>query len=131
MTSMASVNNETLNGLIRHFKDDRDDLEMIVRAVETFEDYHRAIYRLELTRRLFSCNAIDSDAYRSETVARDRTRTVNHNAVIAQVGFLNRLAGEAGLPPFYDGVVSEERPHRRALADAVLAFVGTVIDGRA
>ena len=75
MTSMASVNNETLNGLIRHFKDDRDDLEMIVRAVETFEDYHRAIYRLELTRRLFSCNAIDSDAYRSETVARDRTRT--------------------------------------------------------
>ena len=51
---MASVNNDTLNGLIRHFKDDKDDLDMIVKAIETFEAYHQAIYRLEIMRRLFS-----------------------------------------------------------------------------
>lgn len=127
---MASVNNDTLNGLIRHFKDDKDDLGMIVKAIETFEAYHQAIYRLEITRRLFSCNAIDAESYRAETVERDRSRTVNHNAVIAQVGFLNRLAEEAQLPPFYDGVVSEERPYRRELANAVLEFVENVIRER-
>ena len=127
---MATVNNETLNGLIRHFKDDNDDLEMIAKAIEVFESYHQAIYQSELTRRLFSCKAIDSDTYRSEYSSRDKTRNVNHNAVIAQVGFLNRLAEEAGLPPFYDGVVSEERPYRRELANAILGFVEEVIRNR-
>lgn len=125
------LNKEILDELIRHFKDDKDDLEMIVSSIETFEDYHRAIYRLEITRRLFSCNAIDSDTYRSDTVERDRARTVNHNAVIAQVNFLNRLAQEANLPPFYDGIVSEERPYRREVANAVLEFVRDVIVNRA
>ena len=127
---MAAVNNETLNGLIRHFKDDKDDLDMMVKSIEAFESYHQAIYQSELTRRLFSCDAIDSETYRSEYSSRDRTRSVNHNAVIAQVGFLNRLAEEAGLPLFYDGVVSEERPYRRELANAVLAFVEEVIQHR-
>lgn len=79
---------------------------------------------------MFSCDAIDSATYRSEYSSRDRTRSINHNAVIAQVGFLNRLAEEAGLPPFYDGVVSEERPYRRELANAVLGFVEEVIQYR-
>ena len=125
-----SVNVETLNGIIKYCMDDKDDLEMVVKALETFEDYHHAIYRLEITRRLFSCNAIDSDTYRSETVDRDRTRTVNHNALLGQVNFLNRLAEEAGLPPFYDGIVSEERPYRREVANAVLEFVREVIVNR-
>ncbi|MBQ2675088.1 MAG: DUF3232 domain-containing protein [Prevotella sp.] len=124
------MNNDTLNGLIRHFKDDKDDMDMIVNAIEVFESYHQAIYQSELTRRLFSCDAIDSDTYRSEYSSRDRTRSVNHNAVIAQVGFLNRLAEETGLPPFYDGIVSEKRPYRRELANAVLDFVRNVIDNR-
>jgi len=122
-----SVNVETLNGIIKYCMDDKDDIEMVVKALETFEDYHYAIYRLEITRRLFSCNAIDSDTYRSETVDRDRTRTVNHNALLGQVNFLNRLAEEAGLQPFYDGIVSEERPYRREVANAVLEFVREVI----
>ena len=121
------VNTDTLNGLIHHFREEQEDLDMIVNALEVFEEYHRAIYNLEITRRLFSCQAIDPETYRSETVRRDRTRTVNHNAVIAQVCWLNRLAEEAGLPPFYDGVVSEEKPYRRELANAILEFVREVI----
>lgn len=127
---MAAINRDTLNSLIRHYRDDRDDLDMIVKTLEAFEDYHRAIFRLEITRRLSSCDAIDPETYRAETEQRDRTRTVNHNAVIAQVGMLNRMAEEAGLSPFYDGVVSEERSCRRILADAVLEFVREVMVNR-
>ena len=43
---------------------------------------------------------------------------------------MNRMAEEASLPPLYDGVVSEERPYRRELADAVLAFVREVMINR-
>lgn len=125
------INNDTLDGLIRFFRDDKDDLDMIIRAMEIFEDYHQAVYRLEITRRLFSCDAIDSETYRYETVTRDKSRTVNHNAVIAQVNLLNRMAQEAGLPLVYDGVVSEERPYRRELANAVLEFIQEVIANRA
>ena len=100
-------------------------------AMETFEDYQNAIYRLEITRRLFSCNAIESETYRSDTVERDRLRTYNHNAVIAQVNLLNRMAEEASLPPFYGGVVSEEKPYRRELANAILDFIWEVIVNRA
>ena len=125
------VNIETLNGLLRHFRDDQDDIAAIVHAMETFEDYHNAIYRLEITRRLFSCNAIESETYRSDTVERDRLRTYNHNAVIAQVNLLNRMAEEASLPPFYEGVVSEEKPYRRELANAILGFIQEVIVNRA
>ena len=124
------VNTDTLNGMIKFFHDDSETLDMIVTSLETFESYHQAIYALEITRRLFSCGAIESDKYREQTQTRDRTRTVNHNALIAQVNFLNRLAAEAKLPPFYDGVVSEERPYRREVANAVLEFVRQVIVDR-
>lgn len=126
-----TVNIETLNGLLRHFRNDQDDIKAIVHAMETFEDYQNAIYRLEITRRLFSCNAIESETYRSDTVERDRLRTYNHNAVIAQVNLLNRMAEEASLPPFYGGVVSEEKPYRRELANAILDFIWEVIVNRA
>ena len=125
------INSDILNKLIVHFKDDADDIAMIVSAIESFEDYHRAIYKLELTRRLFSCKAIDTDTYRADTVERDRSRTLNHNAVLAQVNYLNRLAAEAGLQPVYEGIVSEDRPYRGEVANAVLDFVQEVILDRA
>ena len=53
-----------------------------------------------------------------------------HNSVIANVSIMNRLAEQAGLPPVYDGIVSEERPYRTELADAILAFVADVITNR-
>ena len=125
-----SVNNDTLNRMIKFFQDDAETIEMIVKALETFEQYHQAIYTLEITRRLYSCKAIDSDEYRDQTTLKDRTRNVTHNALLGQVNFLNRLAEEAGVPPFYDGIVSEERPYRREVANAVLEFVRQVIIDR-
>ena len=122
-----TVNTETLNGLIRFFKDDFETLEIITMAFETFESYHQAIYQLEITRRLNACGALDGNGYREQFQAQDATRTRNHNALLAQVNMLNRLADEASLPPFYDGEVSEEKPIRRQVADAILEFVRQVI----
>ncbi len=34
---------DTLNSLIRHYRDDRDDPDMIVRTLKTIEDYHRTM----------------------------------------------------------------------------------------
>lgn len=125
------INQDTLAKMIAHFKDDQDDLNMIRSAIESFEDYHRSIYKLEVTRLLFSCKAIEPDVYRAENTERDRSRTLQHNAVLAKVNFLNRLAAEAGLSPFYDGIVSEDRPYRREVANAVLEFVERLIINRA
>ena len=122
-----TVNIETLNGMIRFFRDDNDTLETIAMALETFESYHQAIYRLEITRRLKTCGALDGSDYREQFEARDATRANNHNALLGQVNMLNRLANEAGLPPFYDGEVSEEELIRRQVADAILEFVRQVI----
>ena len=54
----------------------------------------------------------------------------NHNAMLSEVSLLNRLAEENGLPLFYDGEVSAERPIRTWVADAVLAYVRQVIEDR-
>ena len=89
--------------------------------------YHQAIYRLEITRRPNACGALDGSDYREQFLSRDATRTRNHDALLAQVNMLNRLADEAGLPPFYDGEVSEDQPIRRQVADAILEFVRQVV----
>ena len=122
-----TVNQKTLDGMIRFFKDDSETLEAIVMALETFESYHQAIYQLEITRMLNSHGALDGSDYREQFLSRDATRTRNHDALLAQVNMLNRLADEAGLPPFYDGEVSEDQPIRRQVADAILEFVRQVI----
>ena len=85
------INTETLNGLIRYCRDDKEDLDMIVKAIESFEDYHRSIIRQEITRRLFSGGAIEAEDYRNEMTERDRSRTLHHNAVLAQVKILNAI----------------------------------------
>ena len=118
---------ETLRELVTYFRDDRETLSDIENALLAFEGYHQAIYQMEISRRFTASADADAEAYR-ETVQRlDKSRTIAHNAVLTQVKLINRIAAEANLPPFYDGTVSEERPFRREVADAVLAFVRQVI----
>ena len=122
-----NVNVETLQKLFIAFRDDQEILEEIESALMTFESYHRAIYELEIKRRLYSGGAVEGDAYREMLTRLDRTRTINHNALLTQVNILNRITAEVNLPPFYDGTVSEERPFRREVANAVLDYVRRII----
>lgn len=79
---------------------------------------------------VFNGRSIKDESFREEYPAMHRVRTTCHNAVIANVSILNRLADQAGLPPVYDGTVSEKRPYRTELADAILALVADVITNR-
>ena len=125
-----NVNTETIQKLFVAFRDDQETLETIESALMTFEGYHRAIYELEVKRRLYSDGAMEGEAYREMITRLDKTRTINHNALLTQVNILNRIAAEVNLPPFYEGVVSEERPYRREVANAVLDYVHQVILNR-
>ena len=109
--------------------DDKELLDMIYDALISFERYHNAIYDMETKKKLY-CGAMDSLDYRKMKNELDKLRTACHNAVIANVAMLNRMAEQKGIPPIYDGVVSEDRPYRRELADAILGYVAGIINER-
>jgi len=60
----------------------------------------------------------------------DKKRTMLHNRVLIAVNVLNRMASKENLKPVYDGIVSEERPYRREVANAVLEYVEKIIKER-
>lgn len=125
-----SINVETIQKLFVAFRDDEETLEEIESALMTFESYHRTIFELEIKRRLYSGGAMEGEEYREMITRLDKTRTINHNALLTQVNILNRIAAEVSLPPFYEGVVSEERPYRREVANAVLDYIQKIIAER-
>ena len=59
-----NVNIETIQKLFVAFRDDQETLETIESALMAFESYHRAIYELEVKRRLYSGGAMEGEAYR-------------------------------------------------------------------
>jgi len=126
-----SLNAETIWKMLQFFRDDQETVETIEHALMLFESYHKLIYELEIKKKLYSNGAMEADTYRELIPRLDKTRTYTHNALLTQVNVLNRIAAEASLPPVYDGIVSEERPYRREVANAVLDFVQQIILNRA
>lgn len=120
------MNRNVLNDLIRNSKSDPELLEAIQDALLSFEEYHRSIYTMEIRKTLLA-DTVDPRAYQEEVGSMDRARTASHNSVLANVNMLNRIASLSGMPPVYDGIVSEEHPYRRQVADAVLHFVQDII----
>ena len=124
------MNLEALDALIAHYQDDPDTLDMITTLLDDFEKYHSAVYDEQMLL-IVHGGRMDSETYREQMQALDRSRTVAHNAVISGVKILNRMAKQAELPPVYDGIVSEARPYRREVANAVFAYIEDVIRSRA
>ena len=123
------MNRKALEKLIQTCKGDSELLEIIQDALCSFEEYHSAIYSMEIRKQLLAGTA-DVLQYQEEIGEMDRRRTLRHNAVISNISMLNRLADQAGLPPVYDGVISGAQPYRRQIADAVLDYVREVILSR-
>ena len=124
------ANMGTIKALLSKHADDRELVELIVDSLESFENYHKSIYSLEIQRELFACGVMDSETYREKIPFLDQIRTSAHNSVISNVKILNRLAEQSGLKPFYDDTVSEKKPYRTELADAIMEFVSVLIDER-
>ena len=116
--------------LIETNKDDLECLDLIFQCIKSFEDYHNAICEMEMKMKIYSGKSVGMDAYQDMISSLDRARTVNHNAVLANVNILNRIADKSGVGPVYSGVVSEDKPYRREVANAVLAYVEGVVRER-
>ena len=127
---MATIQPEAVKKLIQSYKDDTEMVEVIMDALKSFETYHASIFRMETQKYLYAAGVMDAETYRVEIPHLDKQRTNCHNEVLSNIKILNRLAQQAGLPPLYDGTVSEERPYRREVANAVLGFVEQVIQDR-
>lgn len=125
------LNRETINALIQMYADDEDGYDLISGALKSFCEYHVAIYEMETAKTLLSAKGEDPEKYRQSIQSLDRARTVCHNAVLANVNILNRMAENAKLPLVYEGVVSEVHPYRREVADAVLNYIRNIILERA
>lgn len=124
------LNQNTINLLFQMYSDDDDVYDILCEALKSFYGYHTAIYLMEISKMSLSSKNRDPEKYRQTVKELDYSRTACHNAVLANVNILNRLAANAKLPPVYNGVVSEEHPYRKMVADAVLGYVHNIILSR-
>ena len=123
-------NKETLEKIIFNYSDDKELLDMVYDAIKSFEEYHSAIYEMESRMKVYSYKNMSKEDYQDMVSTLDNRRTMLHNTVLTSVNVLNRMAVKLELPPVYDGIVSEERPYRREVANAVLSYVEEVIAKR-
>jgi len=123
------INSNTIQNLVEIYIDDSEMLDIIFGALSAFEEYHSAIFNME-TKIMVYRNTLDGEEYQNLVKKLDKNRTINHNSVLSSVNILNRLANSNALPMVYDGIVSEERPYRRDVANAVLEYIEQVIKNR-
>lgn len=123
------LNSETINNLIAIYKDDEKMLSIIERAIMSFEEYHQAIFKMELWLQIHT-GSVSADEYKDNVSKLDKGRSSEHNSVLGNVNLLNRLAVKNELPLAYDGKVSHKRPYRREVANAVLEYVEQIIHER-
>lgn len=126
------LNFETIDKLISMYMSMDDDysLDLICDELETFEEYHSAIYSMEIKLKVKNSKSMNREDYQYMVESLDKKRTMLHNRVLIAVNVLNRMASKENMQPVYDGVVSEERPYRREVANAVLEYVEKVIKER-
>ena len=118
---------ENLYSLINVSMDDKESLDFIVKALKQFENYHRAIFEMETWRKIYDSNVLGLEEYQNTLKALDKQRSLCHNALLADISILNRMAEEAEIGLIYNGIVSEQKPYRRQVADSVLAYIESVI----
>lgn len=102
-----------------------EDLSFLHESLLAFSKYAAAIYQLEVYMIL---NGKDADPDERESL--DKVRTHAHESVIRHIEPLNGFCKKYGIPPVYAGTVSEARPFRVEIADAVLSYVNDVLEKR-
>ena len=124
------LNAESINALIKIYKNDEKYLSRIEKCLISFEEYHTQIFTLELWIKLYSDSYMDKNEYAKKCAELDKIRSTYHKAILGNVAMLNKLAEINNLSPVYDGIVSKEKPYRREVANAVLEYVENIIKNR-
>lgn len=124
------MNEQSMSALINACRNDPELIDLLSEILKHFEDYHRAIIALESYAALHDYANTDRDQYREQFEGMDAARTRLHNVVLDDMRLLNKLADSFGLSPVYDGVISADRPYRRQVANAALAYLEHMITER-
>ena len=121
--------NSTRIKLIEIYRDNTKVIKSIERCIMSFEEYHSSIYKMETWMKIYGNNS--SKEEHKDTIANlDKSRTLQHNALLGNVNLLNRLAEKNKLPLVYDGIISHERPYRHEVANSVLEYIDFTINNR-
>lgn len=128
MTNQFSA--QSFHALMAGAQDDGELLEFFAGCLDSFRAYQSAIVEMEGWMKLYRPETLGRQAYQERRNELDTARSHCHNAVLANVSALNRMAAKAGLEPVYDGTVSEDQPYRRHVADAVLSYLHTLLEER-
>lgn len=124
------ISAESIQALIAKNKTDTDILKLINDCLLSFFEYNSRIGKMETWLMLYGYHNMERDDYQTTYTDLDKSRSISHNAVISNVDILNRLCRQNNISLVYDGVVSEERPHRVKIADAVMAYVENIVANR-
>lgn len=128
MTNRFSA--QSFHSLMAGAQEDPELLEFFSDCLASFQAYQSAILDMEGWMKLYRPETLGAQAYQERRAGLDAARTRCHNAVLANVSALNRMAAAAGLEPVYDGTVSEDQPYRRQVADAVLDYLHALLTER-
>lgn len=124
------INGAAILSLSTHTQEDPLLRRQLQRTLQSFVEYHNAIYAMETWLLLKPSSYMDGAEYRFLYEEMDKRRTATHDAAIDNVIVLNRMALAAEHTLIYPEPVSRERPFRRYLADAVLDYVQDIVAHR-
>lgn len=88
--------------LIEAYKEDADILEFITDNMSRMENYVNAVYMQEVMIPQILV-LYDGEEQRDRLQTLDNTRRIKHDAAVAAVAQLNRLAQQSGIEPMFDG----------------------------
>ena len=114
------LNENALKDLIRRLStsndpDDRDDFDIVTKAMEAFHSYVDTVVKGE-TNLLLQAGSLDGQEYRDAVSQYDGDRHSAHERAISDVKLLNRLAAREGLSPVFTG----DETQRHQIADFCL-----------
>ena len=114
------LNESALKDLIRRLStsndpDDRDDFDIVTKAMESFHSYVDTVVKGE-TNLLLQAGSLDGQEYRDAVSQYDGDRHSAHERAISDVKLLNRLADREELSPVFTG----DETQRHQVADFCL-----------
>ncbi len=124
------LNETTIRTLIEQSRSNHQVLDLIKSSIESFEQYHQAVFKNQMIQIIYGAGALELDESHTGRAPADKAQEIYLNEVITDIWILNQLAKLGGLPPVYDGVVSEEQPYRRQISNAVFAYIESIINNR-
>ena len=111
--------------LVNAVGDDEDAIDLVKQLMDAAIGYVKAVYDMETELPFLSLH-LKGEEYKELYSALDRERSNKHEAAIARVKMINRLAEQVGQEPLFDGDPSE----RLQVAAFCIAVVDEIFQKR-